>query len=244
MRELSPTARRLFELARGQDEPDARARNRVAHALSAKIAAGASLAAAGGSASATAAGVGALAAKSTLLVGLGGALVVAGWFTVRALRPDDSSAASRGRVPLVADPMPAARVAASTAAEIPPADITKEPTKAPVHRRPTRAFVQAEAPVSAPSVVAEDGLRAETEALRLAQQALREKLPQQALRLLDEQDVRFRDGVLQQERAAARVLALCQANRVAEARAQGLRFERLWPQSVLLGRVRGACWPP
>jgi outer membrane protein assembly factor BamD (BamD/ComL family) len=92
------------------------------------------------------------------------------------------------------------------------------------------------------ALAAHDVLRAETEALRLAQQALRDRQPEQALRLLEEQDLRFRDGLLRQERAAARVLALCQTGKADEARAQALRFERLWPRSALLARLRAACW--
>jgi hypothetical protein len=99
-----------------------------------------------------------------------------------------------------------------------------------------------ETPVT--STQAQDDLRPETEGLRLAQQALRDKEPLQALKLLDAQDVRFRDGLLHQERAAMRVLALCQAGRISEAREQAGRFEQLWPRSALLGRVRTACWKP
>jgi hypothetical protein len=248
MNQLSPSARRLFELARGQDEPDELARNRVAHALSAKIAADASLLAAGASASTTAAGlgglggIGSIAAKSALVVGVTGVLVAAGWLTLRAPRPSEPPVASPGKATLMVKP--AIHEAEMPSFQPPAADPTSESGKVAVYRRPARPSAHADSPARVPALEADNGLRAETEALRLAQQALRDKQPEQALRLLDEQDLRFRDGVLPQERAAARVLALCQADRVGEARAQALRFERLWPRSALLGRVRFACWAP
>jgi hypothetical protein len=250
MKQLSPKARRLFELARGQDEPDELARNRVARALSARLATEVSLTAAGALvAKSAAAGVGTIVVKSTLIVGVTGALVAAGWLTVEHLRPAAPPATSP-KPTLVAKPIPAIRVVgeplpeSSQPSAMPPIEVNSEPSKAPVNRKPTRPVVQSESLLPPTAVAPEDGLREETQALRLAQQALRDKMPQQALRLLDEQDLRFREGVLHQERAAARVLALCQAGRVGEAHAQALRFERLWPRSALLGRIRSACWAP
>jgi len=86
-----------------------------------------------------------------------------------------------------------------------------------------------------------DALGEETAALREAQAALRAGRPDRALALVREQDVRFRKGSLEQERAAARVLALCEIGRKAEARRSAREFETKWPRSPLLARVRGAC---
>jgi len=72
---------------------------------------------------------------------------------------------------------------------------------------------------------------------------LRDGSPSEALAVLDEQDVRFRHGRLQEERAAARVLALCQAGRTAEAKSLAAHFEQAWPRSNLRARVHAACWP-
>jgi hypothetical protein len=244
MKQLSPSARRLFELVRGQDEPDELARDRVAHVLSARIATDASLMAAGASAATSAVGLGSIAAKSALVLGVTGVLVAAGWLSLRTPRPVAQPVASpRAATPEVKS-APAVHEAEMPSFQPPAADATSESGKVAVSRRLAKSSVHAESPTRSPAVEAEDGLRAETEALRLVQQALREKMPQQALRLLDEQDLRFRDGLLPQERAAARVLALCLAGRIGEARAQALRFERLWPRSALLGRVRSACWTP
>jgi hypothetical protein len=86
-----------------------------------------------------------------------------------------------------------------------------------------------------------DQLAAEAAALRTAQQAMRSGRTGDALRLLDQQDALYRAGSLGQERAAARVLALCEMGSVAAARAAAQRFEQQWPRSPLLGRVRSAC---
>jgi hypothetical protein len=239
MKELSPSARRLFELARGQDDPDELARTRVGRALSAMIAAEATLLAAGALApKSIAAGVGAIAAKYTLVVGVTGALVAAGWLTLRTAQPVARPVASSHQAAPAAPSPPILVEAEPAASAALPAAAAREPSKATVSRKPARP---AEFP-AANAAVTQDVLRAETEALRLAQQALRDQQPEQALRLLAEQDVRFRDGLLRQERAAARVLALCQAGKADEARAQALRFERSWPRSALLARVRAACW--
>jgi hypothetical protein len=244
MKKLSPSARRLFELARGQDEPDELARNRVARALSVKIAAGVSLTAAGASAATSAVALGSIVAKSTLVLAVTGALVASGWLTLRTLRPARPPAASPAPAAAVVKPAAAVHTEEPPSFALPPSDASKEPGKAPVYHRSARHSLPSEASTRLPEEGSVDRLRAETEALRLAQQALRDKLPEQALRLLDEQDLRFRDGLLYQERAGARILALCQAGRVEEARTQADRFARRWPRSALLGRVRTACWAP
>lgn len=237
MSTLSPQGRRLLELARGQDHPDEMARNRVARALSLKIAAGATLTAAGTSATA----LGAVVAKSALILGFSGALAGGGWVAWRTYQAPPPAVASRPPATHVAAPTPAVHEENEPAWEPPAYKMPQESVKAPVYHRPNRILAPAEPPAPSPALK-QDGLREETEALRLAQQALRDKDPERALRLLDEQDRRFQPGLLPQERSAARILALCQASRVSEAREQATRFERQWPRSALLGRVRSACW--
>jgi soluble cytochrome b562 len=239
MKKLSPSARRLFELARGQDDPDELSRNRVGRALSAKIAAGVTAVAASASAPA-AAGLGAIALKSVLVASVTGALVTAGWVALRPHPPADVPATPSAPAPVVSQqPAPTVELPEETTADPQPASTGKEARRAAVVRRPARAL---EHVTASTSTSIEDRLHAETEALRTAQRALRDKLPEQALRMLDEQDASFRDGLLFQERAAARILALCQLGRVDDARARATRFEKLWPRSPLLGRIRLACW--
>jgi hypothetical protein len=86
-----------------------------------------------------------------------------------------------------------------------------------------------------------DPLRAEAEALREAQRALRNGQAQRALELLAAQDARFAGGLLAEERAAARVLSLCQAGLAPGARLEAARFAARWPRSALLSRVQAAC---
>jgi hypothetical protein len=86
-----------------------------------------------------------------------------------------------------------------------------------------------------------DPLVAEAAALRQAQQAMSAGQSERALSLVAEQDQQFAGGVLGQERAAARIFALCNLGRVAEARQQAQAFERRWPRSPLISRVRRAC---
>jgi hypothetical protein len=244
MKQLSPSARRLFELARGQDEPDAAARHRVAHSLAAKIASGVGLGAVGASASAATAGLAAIAVKSALVVGIASVVAGGGYWAVRSARPVAPSATLHHKAAPNVEPMARPHVDQEPAPASLPAETDQG--RFSVHRKPGRPTPRVEAPPGPATAVpvTTDALRAETEALRSAQQSLRDGAPERALRLLDEQDRSFRAGLLQQERAAARVLALCQAGMVPEARAQAIRFERLWPRSALLGRVRAACAAP
>ena len=97
--------------------------------------------------------------------------------------------------------------------------------------------------VTAPSVPEKptpDELEAETQGLREVQLALRAKEPQRALGLLDQQDRRFSQGQLRQEREGARVLALCATDPAAGAAAFE-RFRTAHPSSPMLARLKGAC---
>jgi hypothetical protein len=85
------------------------------------------------------------------------------------------------------------------------------------------------------------GLAAEARALGLAQAALREGKPEQAYALLAAQAVEFEDGALEEERAAARVVALCKMGHIEAARAAAAEFLRKSPRSVLTDRVKNAC---
>jgi hypothetical protein len=91
---------------------------------------------------------------------------------------------------------------------------------------------------------AQDPLLAETEALRAAQRALRNGDATRALELLHEQERTYAAGSLHEERAAARILALCQAGLAEAARASTERFVQRWPRSALRARVISACRAP
>lgn len=84
-------------------------------------------------------------------------------------------------------------------------------------------------------------LEEETKRLREAHKALRSGQPERALELLEEQSAAFASGELREERAAARVFALCEAGKTSDAKAAAQAFLRENPRSPLAGRVRGAC---
>jgi len=132
---------------------------------------------------------------------------------------------------------------------LPNADVEAIPPVDPANSARGAAASRVEVPASTnppvtPANIGElpDQLRAETSALRAAQQALRAGDAERALSLLNQQDATYQQGLLQQERSAARVLALCQSGKVDGARAEAARFEQRWPKSPLVARIRSACF--
>lgn len=84
-------------------------------------------------------------------------------------------------------------------------------------------------------------LLAESQALARVQQALRDGQHEQALRLLGEQEREFSRGVLHEERAAARALALCGGGERAAGERAAAAFAARYPGSVLRARVQSGC---
>jgi outer membrane protein assembly factor BamD (BamD/ComL family) len=77
--------------------------------------------------------------------------------------------------------------------------------------------------------------------LGVAQTAIQRGDYVSALAKLDEHQRSFPSGLLAEERTAARVVALCGANRQAEARALAATFLKQHPTSPLAPRVKSAC---
>lgn len=77
--------------------------------------------------------------------------------------------------------------------------------------------------------------------LLAAQRALREGNAALALMRLDEHAERFRHSQFEEERSAARILALCALDRQAEGRALLGTFTRRFPASPATPRVSAAC---
>jgi hypothetical protein len=71
--------------------------------------------------------------------------------------------------------------------------------------------------------------------------ALHKGDPARALVLLDEHARSYANGVLAEERAGERVIALCDLGRVAEARSAATDFLRAHAHAPLAGRVRASC---
>jgi hypothetical protein len=117
--------------------------------------------------------------------------------------------------------------------------------RAPTIDQPLRQPSQAESAPPLPPVASfpseVPNLAAEARGLARAQAALTEGNAAQALTLLDQQKAQFPDGALDEERAAARVLALCRMGQVQAAGAAAAEFLRRSPRSVLAERVANAC---
>jgi hypothetical protein len=93
--------------------------------------------------------------------------------------------------------------------------------------------------VSAPTGAA--SLAEETRLLEAAQRELARNQGGAALALLDEHAAKFPRGALSEERAAARILALCHLGRTGEARRAAEAFVSAAPQSPLVPRLESSC---
>jgi hypothetical protein len=154
----------------------------------------------------------------------------------------DTASAATARA-AIADPAAPARPSEPAAIEKAPAPsaraLPRIAAREPVDRPEEEITAPVPAPPPAPAASPapeEDPLAAETRRLREAHSALQAGDPQKALGLLGEQG-----GQLGEERAAARVLALCQMGRVAEAESARAAFLREHPRSPLADRVRSGC---
>jgi len=253
MTQLSPEARRLLQLARAQDEPSPAELNRIEHLLAARIARGIGATAAGALWAQSASGVVLGTSKVVSIAVLAGAVSAVGYWALPSLAPAPTAASTvspKIRQVTSAPPSNARRAeiavsSAAVASETSTAPmLTTSPRVAP---RPVAALgnVTSSAP-EAPDVFSSapeppDLLREETAELRRAQQALRAGNSELALNLLSQQDQTFSRGSLQQERSAARVLALCQSGHKDLARTEAERFQQRWPKSALVARVRSSC---
>ena len=245
MNQLSPEARRLFQLARGVDEPNPATLSRIEQSLASRLASGVGIAAASTLWAQSASGVLLGTSKVVSIAVVAGAVSTAGIWALKSHQP-----AAHSSVPAVSRSQAAGQAAPQTMGP-PVASANQAPLTSadPVPGLPSSTAGRS---VPRPSATAasnglqaaeaSDPLREETLELRQAQQALRSGNVDRALTLLNQQDQTFRDGVLQEERSAARVLALCQNGQTDRARTEAVRFERRWPKSALLARVRSSCF--
>jgi hypothetical protein len=96
-------------------------------------------------------------------------------------------------------------------------------------------------PTPVPAAPPSSSLAEELSLLHQAQTALKASQPRRALTLLEAHATRFPDGALREERRAARIVALCELGRMAEAKEEAKRFLEESPQSPLAGRIRASC---
>jgi hypothetical protein len=141
-------------------------------------------------------------------------------------------------------PMPAALASAERPATLPPWAI------APLDARSSTAT-----PDEASAVLPQRGqelgtplapttIEAETRLVRAGVAALHSRDPAHALALFDEHARKYPSGILAEERAAERVIALCGLGRYSEARAATAEFLRDHPRSPVSARLRASCAAP
>jgi hypothetical protein len=238
MTQLSPEARRLFQLARFEDEPENPALERIERSLAGRLAGGVGVAAASTFWAKSASGVLLGASKFVAVTVVVGAASFVGIRAMRTSKPTSTVAVTQGNRAVTQSPAvtPLAAASENAGGDEPP------PARNPVVNRALAHPAASVASAVVATAEPPDQLREETLELRRAQQALRAGDATRALSLLNEQDRAFQPGQLQEERAAARVLALCQSGQVDRAHAEAVRFEQRWPKSALLARVRSACF--
>jgi hypothetical protein len=245
MNQLSPEARRLFQLARGVDEPSPDSLKRIERSLASRLARGVGIAATSALWAQSASGVLLGTTKVVSIAVVAGAVSAVGVWALKS--PETARHAS---VPAVSVAGVAGKAAPGGMAQ--PATSVNEAPLASADAVPSQLSPTVNRSVPRPSVAAAgsgavateapDQLRDETRELRQAQQALRSGNVELALKLLNQQDKTFNRGVLQEERSAARILALCQSGQSDRARTEAARFEQRWPKSALLARVRSSCF--
>jgi hypothetical protein len=131
--------------------------------------------------------------------------------------------------------------AAAAGAE-PAAEAIESPGVARTAEEPSRSPAGAATSLAGVATAAAGvDLSADLDLLRQVHAALRGGRPEAALSLLDRAGRGLEGGPLAEEAQAARVSALCQLGRVAEARAATDRFLISWPSSPLATRLRGRC---
>jgi hypothetical protein len=115
----------------------------------------------------------------------------------------------------------------------PPLALSDLPTAPPVDATPAPAVSRL-----APTRASQDRLAQEVALLSRATSALRSGRAQDALKVLNEHQREFPNGVLGQERSAAKAQALCSLGRVSEGRVE---LGRLAPDSPAARRAMKAC---
>jgi len=222
MAALSSKARALIEEARAEIRPPAGERERLEAMLDAHLGATAPSPADAVASPANRAGGWRLIASLTVGVALVGGLAVWG------LRPKAVSQT-------LASPASASATAQPSAPAIEEAPLPVAETQSPVAPEPARP---AKLDPQAPALRSDDRLAQEVALLSRATSDLRSGRAGAALKLLDEHQRKFPNGMLAVERRAVRAQALCTLKRVSEGRAE---LSHLAPQSPAAGRAKQLC---
>jgi hypothetical protein len=233
--DLHPDTQSLLDAARDAHDPSAADRARIRAKVAARVGAGAfATTAAVAGASGTARG----ALKAGIAAVVGGAILVGGLWWKSAHEPQPAPPIQTA--PVVAAPAPTPTPVVDPGLE--PATVPVESLAPVIEKR-----VAQPAPVATDTQPRQEGqstLEAELALLRDAKKALDDGDSSRALGILDEHQRRFPNGILVEERASTRVLALCAAGRTAEARASAQDFLAKYPRSPSAPRVRASCGAP
>jgi len=249
MTELGPSERQLLSALRVADDPTDEDRDRVHAAVLVKLAA-----VAGGTAKAATVGLTGAAAKQTGIL----ALVTAHWkvaLTVAFIGTTGGAGTwwvARSPAAPTVSVAPTELVATAPAVRV-PEPLTSDtdqlrsnyrpPAVTPPHS-PAAAASTATSRTEARARPAANGgdLDDELQLLGGAQRAIQQGDAERALSLLDEHAAEHPSGVLSQERAGVRAIALCRAGRLKQGRAAAKRFLAQSPDSPMAGRIRAACF--
>jgi hypothetical protein len=252
---------RLIRAARGAEAPSAAERAQVREALARRIASGDPLPDLDGASLSRLSARSWLRGAGAVPVGLGGlgvAVLAVAVLAGHGLAGDGLAGDGLGRdgpsaPPGAADAQPSTR--AEPEPHVAPASAGGPPspthaTSGATSAAPSRAGASAGArsTVRAPASSAGRAPRIEAEAERRAlarvQHALRDGRFAEAVAGLDRDDRAFTGGALVEERAAARVLALCGSGDAAGAQQRATAFVARYPGSPLRSRVLASCPTP
>jgi hypothetical protein len=225
---LSPETLEVLRAARLRERMPQTSKRRLKSAVLARIAIASTATLAAGQGAATAMGAG-FVAKAFVGIALVGTVGAGSYLALRRGRHDGEARAPRA----VAAPAP--RVALPPVVAPPVAPAPAERPAARAHRPVAAAVSRRVAPDETRT------LAAETELLRDADRALRAGDMATALARLDEHETRFPRGALAPERAAERLIVLCEVG-TADPRTVA-QFLAARSGSPLAARVRRACAP-
>ena len=257
MSDLDPSEQSLLDSLREADEPTDADRERVRSAVLAKIALASGAAAATATTAKAASGAATSAGAATPSAGLAALMAAHGKAAVAVVA---LAGMGVGAWWVVQD-----RPASAPAEPAIDATVTSRPGKPATPATPASAVEANAPPEKAEPSPSEDtattrassgppagavrsrpdpdtgGLDREMRLIGAAQQAMRQGDPGRALQLLDEHASEHPSGVLTEERAGARAIALCKAGRTTEGQSAAKRFLAKNPRSPLAARIRAAC---
>jgi hypothetical protein len=261
MNDLLPEDAALLDLARDGHDPTRSDRARVRAALLAKLGVGTGLATAASTSTAAISATGTVghtassaatagfAAKVLGVVAFVAVVGGAGALAYRATQRPNTASSALPLAPAVRPSEPSTPPPAPLeSAPVPPARSAPRekvrPNAAPVGAAAATTRVETSLDPSSPDALPSlnpTTLEAETRLVRAGMAALRGGDPAAALDLFDQHARSYPNGALAEERAAERITALCDLNRVDEANRAAAAFVREHSSSPLVARVGAGC---